>query len=46
MVNGQPGICDDAPQSTLPDLHVVRHDDAGVRLVAAQDHVTAGLAAE
>jgi hypothetical protein len=27
----------------LPDLSVVRHDDAAIGIIAAKDHVVAGL---
>jgi hypothetical protein len=46
LVNGESGIGDDAAERTGSDLLVVGNNGPGVRLVAAEDHVAAGLAAE
>jgi hypothetical protein len=46
LFNGYAGVGDDAPERSGSDLLVVGDDGPGVRLVAAQDHVASGLAAE
>ncbi len=46
MVNREPGVGKDAPQSAGPDYLVVGHYGTGVGRVAAQDHVAACLTAE
>jgi len=46
LFDGEAGIGNDSPERAQSDLLVVGNDDPGVRLVAAEDHVAAGLAAE
>ncbi len=46
LLDGEPGIGDDSAERARSDLLVIGNDDPGVRLVAAEDHVAAGLAAE
>lgn len=46
LFDGEPGIGDDSAERARSDLLVVGNDDPGVRLVAAEDHVAAGLATE
>lgn len=44
LFDGESGVGDDPAERA--DLLVVGNDDSGVRPVAAEDHVAAGLAAE
>jgi len=46
LFDGEPGIGDDSAERARSDLLVVGNDDPGVRSVAAEDHMAAGLAAE
>jgi len=44
LFDGEPCIGDDSAQRARSDLVVIGNDDPGVRLVAAEDHMAAGLA--
>jgi hypothetical protein len=44
--NAKSGVGDDAAQCAGADLLVVGNNDPGIRLIAAQNHVAAGLTAE
>jgi hypothetical protein len=46
LFDGEPCIGDDSAQRARSDLVVIGNDDPGVRLVAAEDHMAAGLATE
>ena len=46
LSNREAGIWNDAAECAGSELLVVRYDDPGVGLVAAEDHVAAVLAAE
>jgi hypothetical protein len=46
LFDGEPGIGDDSAERARSDLVVIRNDDPGVRVVAAEDHMAPGLAAE
>jgi hypothetical protein len=46
LFNGESGVGDDAAERAGSDLLVVGNNGPGVRLVAAQDHVAAGLTPE
>jgi hypothetical protein len=41
LIDGKPGVGDDAAESACPDLLVVRNNHPGMRIIATQDHVTA-----
>ena len=43
LIDGEVGVRDDTPERALADLFMVRHDNAGMRSIAAEDHVAAGL---
>jgi len=44
--DGKPSVGDDAAERAGSELLVVGNDNPGVRLVGAEDHVAAALAAE
>jgi len=46
LADGEAGIGNDPPERPLSDLAMIGDDHAGGRVVAAQDHVAAALAAE
>jgi len=46
LIDGHAGVGDDAAERARSDLLVVGHDDSGMRLVAAKNHVAATLASE
>jgi hypothetical protein len=46
LLDGKPGVDDDAAERARSDLLVIRNDDSCVRSVAAENHMAAGLAAE
>jgi hypothetical protein len=46
LFDGHAGVGDDSSERAGSNLPVVGDDGAGVRLVAAEDHVAAALAAE
>jgi len=46
LSDGKPSVGDDAAERAGSELLVVGNDNPGVRLVAAEDHVAAALAAE
>ena len=46
FIHRKSGVGDDAPERALSDLPVVRHDDTRIRVAAAEDYMTPGLAAE
>ncbi len=46
LIHGEARIGDDPPQRALSDLAMVGHDDTGMWVAAAQDHMAAGLAAK
>jgi hypothetical protein len=43
LIDGHSGVGDDAAEGAHTDLLVVGHDDPGMRLVAAENHVAATL---
>jgi hypothetical protein len=46
LINGKTRIGNDSPKSSLPDVFMIRHDDPGVRIGTAKNHVASPLPAE